>query len=80
MSADLSLDSGGATGQAKIYISEDATTWIEVLDQDDFEIGSAEYTLEGSDYMKNCYVKLYCNSGTSGKYLNVGSIKFECSD
>lgn len=78
MTADLSLDSGGATGEAKVYISEDATTWYEVLDQADFESGSAEYSLIGSDHMSDCYVKLYCNSGTSGKYLNVGSIKFEC--
>lgn len=78
MTADLSLDSGGATGEASVYISEDATTWYEVLDQDDFESGSAEYSLIGSDHMTDCYVKLYCNSGTSSKYLNVGSIKFEC--
>lgn len=78
MTADLSLDSGGATGEANIYISDDAVTWYEVLDQADFESGSAEYSLIGSDHMADCYVKIYCNSGTSGKYLNIGSIKFEC--
>lgn len=78
MTADLSLDSGGATGEAKVYISEDAVTWYEVLDQDDFESGATEYSLIGSDHMGDCYVKLLCTSGTSGKYLNIGSIKFEC--
>ena len=78
MTADLSLDSGGATGEATVYISEDATTWYEVLDQDDFESGATEYSLIGSDHMADCYVKLLCTSGTSGKYLNIGSIKFEC--
>jgi len=77
MTADLSLDSGGATGEAKVYISEDAVTWYEVLDQDDFESGSAEYSLP-ADHMTDCYVKFLCASGTSGMYLNIGSIKFEC--
>lgn len=78
MTADLSLDSGGATGEATVSISPDAITWTEVLDEDDFASGSAEYTLQGSEYLTDCYVKLLCTSGTSGKYLNVGSIKFEC--
>lgn len=78
MTADLSLDSGGATGKAYVYISPDAVTWTEVLDQDDFGTGSTEYTLQGSEYLTDCYVKLYCNSGTAGKFLNIGSIKFEC--
>ena len=78
MTADLSLDSGGATGEATVSISEDGTTWYEVMDQDDFESGSAEYSLIGSDHMADCYVKLTCTSGTSGKKLNIGSIKFEC--
>jgi hypothetical protein len=78
MTADLSLDSGGATGEATVSISPDAITWTEVLDEDDFESGSTEYTLQGSEYLTDCYVKLLCTSGTSGKYLNVGSIKFEC--
>jgi hypothetical protein len=78
MTADISLDSGGATGEASVYISEDAITWYEVLTQDDFESGSAEYSLIGSDHMTDCYIKFVCNSGTSGKYLNIGSIKFEC--
>lgn len=77
MTADLSLDSGGATGEATVYISPDAVTWYEVLDQDDFESGSTEYSLIGSDHMTDCYVKFLCTSGTSGKYLNIGSIKFE---
>ena len=78
MTADLSLDSGGATGEATVLISEDAVTWYEVLDQDDFETGSTEYSLIGSDHMTDCYVKLLCTSGTNGKYLNVGSIAFDC--
>ena len=77
MTADLSLDSGGATGQASVQISPDTVQWTTVLDQDDFESGTAEYTLRGSEYMTNCYVRLVCTSGTSGKYMNIGSIKFE---
>lgn len=76
MTADLSLDSGGATGEAYIQIADDHVAWVTVLDQDDFEAGSAEYTLPGTESMADVYVRLYCNSGTSGKYLNVGSIAF----
>lgn len=77
MTADLSLDSGGATGEAKVYISPDAVAWYEVLTQDDFESGSTEYSLIGSDHMTDIYVKIACTSGTAGKFLNIGSIKFE---
>jgi len=77
MTADLSLDSGGATNEAYVQISPDGVAWETVLDQDDFESGSAEYALQGSTYMTDCYVRLYCASGTSGKNLNIGAIKFE---
>jgi len=77
MTADLSLDSGGVTGEAYVEISPDGVAWEEVLDQDDFEAGLAEYKLRGTEYMRDIYVRLRCNSGTSGKYLNIGSIKFE---
>jgi hypothetical protein len=77
MTADLSLDSGGATGQATIDISSDAVSWDTVLDQDDFQSGSYEYVLPGTEYMTDVYVRITCTSGTSGKYVNIGSIKFE---
>ena len=48
------------------------------MDQDDFESGVVEYSLIGSDHLADCYVKFTCTSGTSGKKLNIGSIKFEC--
>jgi hypothetical protein len=77
MTADLSLDSGGATGQATIDISSDAVSWETVLDQDDFQSGSYEYVLSGTEYMTDVYVRITCTSGTSGKYVNIGSIKFD---
>lgn len=77
MTADLSLDSGGATGQATIDISSDAVSWETVLDQADFQSGSYEYVLPGTEYMTDVYVRITCTSGTSGKYVNIGSIKFE---
>lgn len=77
MTADLSLDSGGATGEATVDISPDGVAWQTVLDQDDFEAGSAEYTLQGTEYMGEIRVRISCNSGTSGKKVNIGSIKFE---
>lgn len=77
MTADLSLDSGGATGEATVDISSDGVSWETVLDQDDFETGSAEYVLSGTEYMTDVYVRITCTSGTSGKYVNIGSIKFE---
>lgn len=77
MTADLSLDSGGATDEATVEISADGASWEEVLNQDDFESGVAEYVLSGTEYMTDIYIRLVCTSGTSGKYLRVGSIKFE---
>lgn len=77
MTADLSLDSGGADGLAYVEISADGSSWEVVLDQDDFEAGSAEYYLAGTEFMTDIYVRFSCLSGTSGKYLNIGSIKFE---
>jgi len=77
MTADLSLDAGGATGEAYVQISSDGQAWETVLDQDDFVSGSYEYSIPEAMYKTNCYIRLYCVSGTSGKYLNIGSIKFE---
>ncbi len=77
MTADLSLDSGGADGLAYVQISPDGVSWQTVLDQDDFESGATEYILNGSKYMTDVYVRFICGSGTAGKYLNIGSIKFE---
>jgi hypothetical protein len=76
MTADLSLDSGGATNEALVEISDDGEAWEEALNQDDLIAGSAEYTLE-AQYMTVVIVRFTCSSGTSGKYLNIGSIKFE---
>lgn len=77
MTADLSLDSGGADGLAYVEISPDAVAWETVLTQADFESGSSEYYLVGSEFMTDIYVRFSCLSGTSGKKLNIGSIKFE---
>lgn len=77
MTADLSLDSGGADGLAYVEISADGSSWEVVLDQDDFEAGSAVYYLAGTEFMTDIYVRFSCLSGTSGKKLNIGSIKFE---
>lgn len=77
MTADLSLDGGGATNKAYVEVSEDAVTWEVVLNQDDFENGVVEYVLEDTEYMGDIYVRFRCDSGTSGKYLRIGSVKFE---
>lgn len=77
MTATLSLDSGGADGLAYVEISADGTTWETALDQDDFVTGSHEYTLPESDHLEDIYVRFSCRSGTSGKYLRIGAVKFE---
>ena len=77
MTADLSLDAGGADDLAYVEISADGLSWEAVLDQDDFGSGSAVYYLAGTEFMTDIYVRFSCLSGTSGKYLNIGSIKFE---
>jgi hypothetical protein len=77
MTADLSLDSGGATGKAYVEISADAVSWQEVLDELDFSAGVAVYYLNGSEYLHDIYVRFRCDSGTAGKKLNIGSVKFE---
>lgn len=77
MMADLSLDSGGATGKAYIEVSSSASgPWTAVLDQSDFVSGVYEYTLQGTDYMTDIYVRIRNESGTSGKYLRLSSIIF----
>ncbi len=77
MTADILLDSGGATGEASILVSPDNVSYVEVLNQDDFESGETEYVLSGTEYMTDIYVKILNNSGTGGKYLRINSIKFE---
>ena len=77
MTADLSLDSGGATGKALIETSEDGLSWETALDQADFVSGVYEYTLKNTNNLGDIYVRFNCNSGTSGKYLKIGSVKFE---
>jgi hypothetical protein len=77
MHADLSLDSGGATGLAYVEISADHVAWETVLTQADFLAGIAEYVLPGTENMWEIFVRIRCASGTSGKNVNIGSIKFE---
>jgi len=77
MTADLSLDTGGATGLAYVEISADAVSWEIALTQADFESGATEYVLPGTEFMTDIYVRFRCASGTSGKYLNIGSVMFE---
>lgn len=77
MTADLSLDSGGADGLAYVEISDDLVAWTTVLTQAEFVSGAVAYSLQGSEYMTDCYVRVRCASGTAGKYLRIGSVKFE---
>jgi hypothetical protein len=77
MTADLSLDAGGATGLAYVEISSNGQSWETALTQADFESGQAEYVLEDTEYKKNIYVRFRNASGTSGKYLRIGYLKFE---
>lgn len=77
MTADLSLDSGGATGEAYVQISSDGSNWKTVFDQIRFESGEAVYGIPEAMGMRDCYVRLYCNSGTATHYLRIKSIKFE---
>ena len=77
MTADLSLDSGGVTGKAYVEIASSTSgPWTVVLDEDDFETGSYEYVLSGTEYMTDVYVRIRNDSGTTGKYLRLGSISF----
>lgn len=77
MTADLSLDSGGVTGKAYVEVASSASgPWTIVLDEDDFETGSYEYVLSGTEYMTEIYVRIRNASGTTGKYLRLGSIAF----
>ena len=77
MTADLSLDAGGATGKAYVEISSDGLSWDEALDESDFETGSYEYVLGGSEFRIDLHVRFRCDSGTAGKYLRIGAVKFE---
>lgn len=77
MTADLSLDSGGVTGKAYVEVASSASgPWTIVLDEDDFEVGSYEYVLSGTEYMTEIYVRIRNASGTTGKYLRLASIAF----
>lgn len=77
MTANLILDSGGATGKAYVEIaSSDSGPWTTVLDEDDFVTGVHEYVLQGTEYMTDIYVRLRNASGTTEKYLRLGSIAF----
>lgn len=76
MTADLSLDSGGATGKAYVQMSSDATNWITVFDEAAFQDGVAPYGIPAMG-MTDVYVRLYNNAGTATHYLRLGSIKFE---
>jgi hypothetical protein len=77
MTADLSLDSGGAAGLAYVEISSDGISWATALTQADFETGAVEYVLPDTEYLTDIYVRFRNASGTTGKYLRVKSIKFE---
>jgi hypothetical protein len=77
MTANLSLTAGGATNEAYVQISSDKSNWKTVFDQIRFESGEAVYGIPEAMGMKDCYVRLYCNSGTATRYLKIASIKFE---
>lgn len=75
LTANLSLDSGGATGKAYVEISSDGISWTEALNQSQFKSGSSEYILQDTEYRSKLYIRFRCMSGTSGKYLRVSYIK-----
>jgi hypothetical protein len=77
MTANLSLDAGGTTGLAYVEISPDGSNWYTALTQDDFESGLTEYYLNGTEKWADIYVRFRNASGTSGKNLNIKTMKFE---
>jgi len=71
-----------AGGECSIEVSPDAVAWTEVLSESDFHaVGDSdttkaiatEFSLQGTEYMTDIYVRFRCDTGN----MWIGSIKFE---
>jgi len=77
MTADLSLDGGGATGLAYVEYSADGSVWVQALTQANFVSGLTVYYLPGTEFMTDIYVRFRNASGTAGVYLRIGWLRFD---
>ncbi len=78
MTANFAIDAGGATNKAYVDISPDGEAWTTVIDSRMFLLGQDNvYYLNGSEYMKDVYVRFRSDTGTAGKYFKIYHLKFE---